>query len=54
MEALLNGKGNNSTYRSSNTTIFAVTFKAITIHTFDVNGISIVVSFGHRVGEGSK
>jgi hypothetical protein len=49
MEALLNGKGDNNSYRSSTITVFAVTDQATTVTTLQVDGFLTTISFGNQV-----
>jgi hypothetical protein len=49
MEELLNGKGENSSYRSLSITIFAITDRATTVMTFEVDGFLTTISIGYQV-----
>ena len=49
MEALLNGKGYNHSYRSSTIIVFAVTNQATKTMTLQVDGFSTTISSGNQV-----
>ena len=49
MEALLNGKGDDKSYKSSTITFFIVIDQATTVTTLQVDGFSTTVSFGNKV-----
>ena len=52
MEALLIGKRKNNKHRSSTITIFAITNKATTIKTFQMDVFCTIVSFGNQIKKG--
>ena len=49
MEALLNGKGYNHSYRSSTIIVFVVTDQATTLTTLQVDGFPTTVSSSNQV-----
>jgi hypothetical protein len=49
MEALLNGKGDNNSYRSLTITVSTVIDQATIVKTLQVDGFLTMVSFGNQV-----
>ena len=49
MEALLNGEGDNNSHRSSTIIVFAITYQATTVMTFQVDGFLTTISSGNQV-----
>jgi hypothetical protein len=49
MEALLNEKLDNNSYKSSTIIVFAVTEQATPVTSFQVDGFLTTVSFGNQV-----
>jgi hypothetical protein len=49
MEALLNGKGDNNSYRSVTITVSTVIDQATIVKTLQVGGFLTTISFGNNV-----